>query len=226
MRRSGLWVTDMGGTTHNRRSALGILATGPVAMLPALAVMQCSAKAEAASTSPIIAERISAYRTIDRQYWHFVETVHDPAMAALMKAQAAVPHYETSRQLWCDDQLRPLRTDDDAMVRFARRFIANPRSWRQADPEYWDAMAELVTLADKRRDDVNALDGGRAEQLRQRDDELCNKVCEAVSAVTEAPVRSVADLSAKVAFLDETENWNEEYRARIVADIHLLAGRA
>lgn len=30
-----------------RRGALGILATGPIAMLPALAVMQCSAKAEA-----------------------------------------------------------------------------------------------------------------------------------------------------------------------------------
>ena len=31
----------------SRRSALGILATGPVAMLPALAVMQCSAPADA-----------------------------------------------------------------------------------------------------------------------------------------------------------------------------------
>jgi len=216
----------MATQTHNRRSAIAIMTTGPIALLPALAVMQCSSKAEAASTSPVIAERINAYRRIDRQYWHFVETVHDPAMAALRKAQAAVPHRETSRQLWCDDQLQALRTDDDAMVQFARRFLANPRSRREADPEYWDAMAELVSLADERRNAVNALDAKRVEQLRQRDDELCNKVCEAISAVAEAPVRSVADLSAKVAFLDETDNWNDEYRARIIADIHVLAGRA
>ena len=34
-----------------RRSALGILATGPIAMLPILGVLQCSAKAEAATTA-------------------------------------------------------------------------------------------------------------------------------------------------------------------------------
>lgn len=38
-------------STTTRRAALGILATGPVALLPALTVMSCSEKAEAAPIS-------------------------------------------------------------------------------------------------------------------------------------------------------------------------------
>jgi len=217
----------MGATQHNRRSALGILATGPVALLPALAVMQCSGKADAATISPAIDKLIEEYGTLDRQYWHFIETIHDPALAALKQAEARVPHRETSQKLWFGDGLRPLRTDDDDMVSFARRFKANPRSKRDPDPEYWDAMHEVVGLADARNAEITALGTSHGiEDLRRRDDELCERVCEAVSAVAFAPINSMADLSAKVRFLDETNNWNDDYREQIVADIHHLAGRA
>lgn len=47
-----------------RRAALGILATGPIAMLPALAVMSCSTGADAATVAnPALDKAMSAYRS-------------------------------------------------------------------------------------------------------------------------------------------------------------------
>jgi hypothetical protein len=49
--------------THNRRAALSLLATSSFAMLPALAVMQCSGRAEAAvGSSQAWQSALAAYR--------------------------------------------------------------------------------------------------------------------------------------------------------------------
>lgn len=72
-----------------RRAALGILATGPIAMLPALAVMQCSTRADAASSRSEWDRALAAY-THARQFSDATPMGHpdeDARVAAYCEAQ-------------------------------------------------------------------------------------------------------------------------------------------
>lgn len=69
-----------------RRAALGILATGPIAVLPALAVMQCSTRSDAAISSPEWDRTISVYRKALAEHVAFKRDHLDPANDAYDRA--------------------------------------------------------------------------------------------------------------------------------------------
>jgi hypothetical protein len=94
----------MTGTTHNRRSALGILATGPIALLPALAVMQCSqpARAEQSADGAILSawrDRQAALEQIEKRGLYQSAETHSPALIERFDRAEMIVHEATATTL-------------------------------------------------------------------------------------------------------------------------------
>lgn len=219
----------MGAANPSRRSALGILATGPVAMLPAFAAMSCSTKAEA-GISPGMASAIARYRKVDADCERFGRLVYDPAAARYKAAVAAVPHRETEGQAFVNTAMRPLRTDEEDTIKFARRIVNSRHAAfeRERDPEMFDTMAELVNLADQRETEIAALGESHGlDRINALDERYGDMLVAAEDAVVTCAVASFDDLVAKADFLTQQGLWEREsVGEQIAADIRRLAGIA
>jgi len=122
-------------SSTTRRSALGILATGPIAMLPALAVMQCSEPVEAAAIDRLAWDRaIAAYNRADRFYDEY-KAVCDPVAAEMerrapwapltFKVPAATGYSPTFRF----DPTNPDEWDDHVSLQFREAAMAVKTRW-------------------------------------------------------------------------------------------------
>jgi len=216
----------MDATTPTRRSALGILATGPIAVLPALAVMQCSAPADAAIDGAL-AKAIERYRAAEAAVHKFDLEVHQPAFTKWRAAMERRSDRQTTRTLFTNDGWKPLRVDDDGMVKFARYIITTHRA---IDPDHWDAMEELAALADARDADLPKLRAQyRIDELIRASEALGDAADEAEKAVIATRVTSLAELGLKVEFIIAQQAWDHADTAEAIqADIERLAaaGRA
>ncbi|MBO9377424.1 hypothetical protein GG804_11655 [Sphingomonas histidinilytica] len=125
----------MATTETTRRSALGILATGPIAMLPALAVMQCSEPADAAPIGndanllAAWADRQSALMQIEARGSFFDSETHSPELAdAFDEAELQVCELPATTsagllaKLWVAFSLQgAIRDEDDRLLHDAVR---------------------------------------------------------------------------------------------------------
>lgn len=207
----------------SRRSALAILGTAPIALLPSLAVLQCSEKADAAPTGSL-AEPIRHYRTLLADYDRFDAEVHMPALTASQEAISKVPHHRTRRTY--ENVLHEhisLSTQDPASVATARKVLAD--GWTKSDPDYHATLTELANAAKRRDAKIARIEKDfNLRALRKREDDFSKRLCAATSAVVFTEVRSLADLADKADFITETEGWSiDDYQERIVADIRQLA---
>ncbi len=215
----------MDNVQPTRRGMLGILATGPVAMLPALSVMQCSGKAQAATSGNLDAA-IAHFRATQEAYAAFDEKVHGPALKAYVKALDAVPHRTTEASFMDSDGLRKtMSTADASVVKIGRKLVRDNAAKYPADPDYERTLHELVALADDRDIDLQAIKvQHRVAEMHNAEMEYAERVGDAQQAVIELPVTSLADLSTKLEFVDEQEAWELPYSApAIMSDVQRLA---
>lgn len=82
----------MAATKHSRRGALGILATSPVSLLPALAVMQCSQPVEAGASAAWMTATAS-YERARRERNRFNDEQFGPADLAHDRGQISFADY-------------------------------------------------------------------------------------------------------------------------------------
>jgi len=215
-------------TNPTRRSALGILATGPIAMLPAVAVMSCNERALATELSVELADKIAAYRRIDEQFDRYMRDVTAPASEAYEAAVAAIPHHRTVNSFVnIEGTATHLSTESDASVATARRALggviyieSNP------DADYWATVRELVDAADRRKAEAQRIHHElNIDTVREQEDALGDQHYAALDAVMKTPARSMADLMTKLEFVEETDRW-EAVSDDILADVRRLSGRA
>lgn len=85
----------MAATKHSRRGALGILATAPVSLLPALAVMQCSQPARAGQSAD--SAILSAWR--DRQNTLVEIEKRGPYQSAETHSPSLIDRFDRAEQV-------------------------------------------------------------------------------------------------------------------------------
>lgn len=217
-----------GPANPSRRSALGILATGPVAMLPALAVMQCSAPADAA-TSSSMAQAIQRYRDACAALDRFSATTA-PNLQAYREAVDAIPHSRTANGFRAyRGGMTYLTTADAASVTTARRALKNAVLIENGgDADYWATLRELVAHADRRETEIAALKAEhRLPKIKEVEEQHGRAIVEAMEGVINCRPASLHDLAAKAALLSEIDTWEMEgVGDTVAADIQHLAGRA
>ena len=208
----------MDKTHRSRRSALGILATGPIALLPALAVMQCSARAEATvigrSAWSIAFER---WQKADRLADDYLVKIYNPAMAELdQRAPFTLPWFEVRAM---DGKVATFRFDSD-----------NPNEWDDhMSPQFRNAAAEVRTKVQAR---AAAWDDMNFSSLEDESDRLLDEVGDAEYLLMKTPAPDPVALLWKVErmFGDEDghRSFNEEVQQAFLADARRLlsAGRA
>jgi len=209
-----------------RRSALGILATGPIALLPALAVMQCSAPADAA-TSTGFAQVIERYRSTSRDVVRFDSDILGPALKAFRDECDSIPHVETVNGYAnvLGDKIH-LSTVDKSSVAVARRAISGKGHERDAD--YWATVRELIEAADGREALIaEASKRHNIEELRKLEEDYSEADIFAFDALVEYPVASLADLRVKIELIEEGDAWTFPAIGKVlIADVRrIVEGR-
>lgn len=212
----------------SRRSALGILATGPIAMLPVLAAAQCSAPADAA-TSSRMAQAIQRYRDACAALDRF-SAATAPNMQACRKAVDAIPHIRTTNGFRASHGgMTYLTTADAASVATARRALKGATLIENVgDADYWATLRELVKHADLREAEVAALKAKhRLPEIKETEAQHGRAIVEAMEGVINCRPTSLHDLAEKAALLSEIDAWElEGVGDTVAADIQHLAGRA
>jgi len=212
----------------SRRSTLAMLATGPIALLPALAVAQCSAKAEAAMISPDVSARLTAYHEAERKLIQYSREVATPASEACELAVSAIPHHRTASSFLNAGGTRVhLSTENEASVATARRALkgvvyieSNP------DADYWATVRELVEADDERKAKRDRLRARYSvDAIEAREEELGDRCSDALVAFMETPARTIHDVLLKAELTEQEDGW-EAAGKHILADVRRLAGRA
>jgi len=215
-------------TTSTRRGALAMIATAPIASLPALAVLSASQKALAAGLSPNMRALFDRYRAIDRDLDHWLETVHAPACHKALAEIEAISHHRTvNRFRNVNGDPTYLTTSDEPAVATARRALkgvvfieSNP------DADYRETVRELVDTADRRKAEAQRIHHElNIDTVCEREDALGDQHYADLFAVMKTPARSMADLLTKLEFVEETDRW-QAASDDILADVGRLSGRA
>lgn len=223
-------IVQPGTTPANpsRRSMLGILATGPVAMLPALAVMQCSAPADAA-TSSRMAQAIQRYRDACAALDRF-SAATAPNFQSYREAVDAIPHSRTTNSFHAySGGMTFLTTADAASVATARSALKDTTLIENGgNADYWATVRELVKHADRREAQIEALKvDHRLPEIKEAETRHGRAIADAMEGVINCRPTSLQDLAAKAALLSEIDAWElDGVGDTVAADIQHLAGRA
>lgn len=210
----------------SRRAALGIIATGPVALLPSLAVMSCSSEVQAA-ISPSLHRAISRYRILSDSVTRWHNERAEPALKAFRQEADALPHYQTTRSyLTPSREAVTLSTEDGYRVRAARRMIEDAREGAEPS-DYLDAQRELVALADRREAELAEIRARHGvDRINAMDSRYGDALLDAKESIINHEPRSMTDLAAKSAFISELDLWGDEDAGEAIArDIAALARR-
>lgn len=214
----------MTGTTHNRRGALGILATGPIALIPALAVSQCSSRADAAKPGAV-AQAIARHQIIAAKSRHFMEQEYDPAFDAYGNDKRQIPHFQTTHSFSNHDGERvTLRTDSPQSIAMVRKVVADMPYALANDPDYRDTVTELLERVDFRQSQIDqARVTHRLDEMHEKADRFGEEEAAAIRAVIETPAATLPELSLKLAFIAEHDEWGcEGVGAAVAADVRRL----
>ncbi|MBD3761478.1 hypothetical protein [Rhizorhabdus sp.] len=219
----------MAQQTHSRRSALGILATGPVAMLPALAVMSCGTKADAGTIGELPA-LIAKYHRAEARCTRFDERVESPACKQFAEAVGAIPHHRTVHGFAnINGDVTHLDTANPASVAVARKALAG-EIYETSKPTdggaYWDTVRELVRADDARNEQMGRLRiDFRIDEYDSHSEKLASYAWEAKWAAINYPVNSLAELCLKLDFIEEEGAFaDEDAGLAVAADVRRLAG--
>lgn len=219
--------------------------TGTIASIAVVgataAVAQPLTNASAASVSPDLARLLAEYRAAKHAYDHHCETVSEPAeerfVAGRAHAEASNPHVTmTIDMAQCGLELpaKMVTTANAFDVRMAERcasYSYEPADLWTADQRRYFAEERAFNTARIERDariHSAIQDARRAsgiDDAQEVENGLWDKVSEAQSSVVEMPPRSMADLTAKLAFYAESAAIPDhiDLLARITSDVAAVA---
>lgn len=177
--------------TDRRAILMGAPALAAFSVATPLAAMPASDRG--------LQQAIAAYREASARCEHHHKTVYEPIYARWRAACDAVPHRTTKGKFILVSGERTISTEDEAAVAVCRRVLKDGIS----DSEYRQRCAELVSLADEREAQIAAISRAcRIAEELDRSEELGDAASEALAVVEEYPVRSFADLTAKLEIMD------------------------
>ncbi|WP_454280473.1 hypothetical protein [Sphingomonas sp. Marseille-Q8236] len=171
--------------------------------------------------------KLAAYRAAERAERNFDATTYKEASERFDHMEAAIPHQSVEWSGGPNAKSKIWSTADNCRVREAKYFL-DPKHSRPIDPSqanYHAACVELTAAVAARRvlllraSKESGLDAAGAES-----DRLCDVRCAARDAVVHHPVRSAAELSAKIAIIRDNELWDSvEVQDIITADVTRIA---
>jgi hypothetical protein len=216
----------MNATTTRR----ALLAGAPAIALAGLLTAPASALATATRVSPDLDAAIRAHAAARAAAITFRSEVFGPIEDAHFALRDTVPHVTTLNGFTnVSGEVRHLTTSDTATVHMSRSvlrdFDAGTHFQSQRDTSYISTLRELVEAADAR----NAAIAGANHKLEYdaadaRLQELEGYDLEVIGQVVRVPAASIADLLAKVEFMQAEDGWEiRESVDHIVADVRRLA---
>jgi hypothetical protein len=207
----------------SRRAAMGMLAAGAVASLPAIASAASSSRPRAVSLN--VSKKIAAYRRAEARALDFHDRIEAPACQAYGAALAAIPHHRTAKSYRNSHGVRrTLTTEDEASVATHRSLLKQDNP--PADIEWRAAATELVEAANRREAEKERLYRAfKIEAISTKAQSLGCAELDAFCAVLTIPSASVADLAAKADLIAEIDAWDEHNGAFLLEDIRQLAWR-
>lgn len=228
--------------THqpSRRSFIAgasLLALAPVAAQAA------TAKGPAvASPSPRLQRAIALYDRANGQYERFLEQVETPAQEAYKAEVAAFPaepepQHEQVATTFINWEGKEIRLTTNSFFRSSADRVTNDPSWADMGDETWrQAHRELHALFQKRDAIIAQQEERRAaftaaarerhqiDRILARSSILADRVYRLWEAVLNMPCDGLADVAAKVAFIERHDGEPAENEfACIAADIKRLA---
>lgn len=194
-------------------------------------MMHSPIAAAAPAIDPELAKRIDEHQEALRAATHYHDTVYLPALEAFYAKRdaglAEVPHHRTERSF--DNmfgQRIHLTTESGPSVLMARKILAD-RTIANAPDEYYDCLAELVEAADRRDAAVAKIVEAdpNVDAMARKSDDMANLSYDFVQAVAEYPVRTIADLVAKLEYVREILG-DEIAISEILSDLRRIASAA
>ncbi|NIJ16489.1 hypothetical protein [Sphingobium vermicomposti] len=216
----------MSEVSTSRRNVMRALAIVPaVIAAPAVATAMTSVARPDATPSRAITDAISDYHKAANQEnaWH--DRAYAPAWKACKAEVAKIPHLTTETRHECGGKLVQWSTDCQSNLVEARhcREVINEghrlaKSYLALLEEFEEKLAWRASQERRihQRHSMDALD--------REQDRLTDISCRAMRTVEHFPVTTVADLIAKVEFIQETEGQvdNDE----VLTDLRRIAGKA
>lgn len=201
----------------DRRSLLAAALTAPV-------VIAAPAVAAAPIGDSGLARCIAAYRAISKAAADYDDQVYDPAHKAWTAATDAVPHY-TTVSTWEAWDGRQMHLSSNCRTTLTELAAQRRKGWF-ANDDYGRCMAELADAVDRREAEIARIrSDARIDEIVAKCDENGDRKFEALGVVIECPVRTTADLIAKIEFL-EAENEGVIDNAMLLADLRRIAANA
>lgn len=194
------------------------------AMMIAPAVV--AAPVSAQITSDFIA-KLAAYRAALRAERTFDATVYKEASDRFNRMEAALPHHTVEWRGGRYAKSECWSTADIRQVSEARAFL-DPKNARPIAPEqsnYHAACVELTAAADARYNLLlHASEESGFDAAAIESDRLCDLRCAACDGVVLYPVRTTAELAAKIAVIKDHGLWDGDgIQEVITSDVARIA---
>ncbi|WP_066781272.1 hypothetical protein [Sphingomonas sp. CCH5-D11] len=192
-----------------------VIGTAVLGLAPAAATLPTG------NVSPELLALIGKFDATNAEIDRFYAEVFNPAIERANSMRAAIPHvtipsaHPKSAGLWS--------TDNPAGLRLARRLV--DAEGRGASDDVQCARKLLAAQHRRNRAEkrIDVITGARA--AAEQEDELYVPYREARSAVHAFPVRTLADLQAKLAFIERDDGMDgEDLLPLMIADVARLAG--
>ena len=171
--------------------------------------------------------KLAAYRAAERAERDFDKTVYNKASERFDRMEAAIPHQTVEWRGGPYAKSEIWSTADIRQVSEAKYFL-DPKHKRPIDPSqanYHAACVELIAAAAARYELLlRASKESGFDAAGVESDRLCDLRCAARDAVVHHPVRSAAELSAKIAVIRDNDLWDStEMQDVITADVARIA---
>ena len=219
----------MGDNNATRRHVLGALLVVPAAA--AAKPVFPATRIRPDQPSPDLTQAILYQRRANSLAHHYANTVHTPAYDRWQEAVARIPHVVTASSFVNvkGDRIT-LTTADNSSLACSRSVLSAVAEGEpsRVDAEYLATLREQVSAAEHRdaeRDRLRLYH--RVDATGERCDRLTDISLAAIDGALAIPARNVADLAAKIAFIDEVAWWDvPAAHDAISSDARRLAGEA
>lgn len=208
--------------TISRRAVIG-----GAALLGIMASGSAVAAPPRGGVSPALDKAFRDLAAARRAADQFNDDVLGPAIERFTRATDAIPHAETTRTFVnVYGEARGKSTRDKEAVATARSYLNWP-DIDEKDPDWVAVQREIVGLADRRDAEIARLrQQFRIGEFMVEDDRLSAIIYEAYDAVLSTPAVSFTDLLAKLQFMADEDEFNEQAHGLIIDDVRRLASVA
>jgi len=210
--------------SNTTRRGLLCIGTAAATMAVPLMIAPAAVAATPDAVSPALFDLISQFDAVHAKINRFYDNVFNPAVERSNTMRASIPHVTIPPSPnWRDDQLF-WSTDNRVGVAMAKSLVKHePRTSRRSDVVCARKLIAAIHRRDregKRIDKITGLDAANKREVG-----IYDPFTKAEAAIYAFPVASMADLKAKLAFIERDDGMDgDDLLPLVIRDVARLSG--